>query len=297
MRGALVKPEWFGDYRSMTARGIATDVGALLNVALGYSDAASLYALARARTSWQEARTKATVSTSAHAVRLIVAGVVDGPLPYFALDPLLVGETDAALAAHVTRASVAIHPQRIKDRRPEEFEGVDSIVSMLHSGLLACPAGAVSGLLSLGDPRVVSRVRGVLEALPDEGLIVLHAGLEGGLVKAVIELFLDWVDEAHTPTRAELICRSLLDWVTTDPAGGVAVARCRLPDENEPLSVERINSWSQMDYAQIVGARLASLIETKPDVASLGELAERWDLNRPVLAGSSGDPDKPTKRQ
>lgn len=204
--------------------------------------------------------------------------VTQGHATVFALVPFLLADTDHRVVSSAT-IDIAMLMRRTNG---DPLTGPKFLVDLVEDEDTddARKLGILSGLILLGDERILPLVRGRWRALASaEHRRRLAAATSGYVATLLIEFLLDWLEQTTEEGDIGAIAGSLARMPELAQGGRVVEVRRCFPcfDAGPEGPVHIVRAWSFGDYADIVRPRLEPLIAKESEPKVIPFILEAWN--------------------
>ena len=198
-----------------------------------------------------------------------------GSTTVLALMPFLQHEPDASIVQSAALAFAAHMPLAAGD----PMTGPRTIAALVpHADDDAVRVGLISGLLALGDRRVLPVLRGLWRHLGPEAREALTRQSLPFACASTVEFLLDWLEDADEEGFG--IAAAMLARLPADGNGRVLDLRRRFPAnvDGDEIGIEVVGEWTAADFGARIAPRLADLERRENEPRVLPAVRAAWSV-------------------
>jgi hypothetical protein len=205
----------------------------------------------------------------------VTEAVTGGATNILALLPFLQHETSVAILSRAAQSFATLMPLTNGD----EMTGPRTLVSMLeHADSPAVQAGLVTGLLQLGDRRVLEHLQGAWHKLEPEARVLITRLDTPFAYAGLIEWLVAWLEDADEDSREGIA--ALLARLPALGRGRVLDVMRKFPENarDDRPEIEVTGEWSAAEFAQRLQARLRSLAKREEVSRHMPAVLAAWGV-------------------
>lgn len=198
-----------------------------------------------------------------------------GSTTVLALMPFLQHEPDASIVQSAALAFAAHMPLTAGD----PMTGPRTIAALVpHADDDAVRVGLISGLLALGDRRVLPVLRGLWRHLGPEAREALTRQSLPFACASTVEFLLDWLEDADEEGFG--IAAAMLARIPADGNGRVLDLKRRFPAnlDGDEIGIEVVGEWTAADFGARIAPRLADLERRENEPRVLPAVRAAWSV-------------------
>lgn len=214
--------------------------------------------------------------------REVLQCVLSGQISAQALLPFLRVDSDSSVVSTATVDLAMLWP--IKNDDP--LTGPKTIVAMISKGEMENPAGALAGLLLLGDHRVNQLLWDLRDFLENSGLGVVAGAGSGYLSASTIEFWLKWLEEIVDDPDKEgtfgVIAAALTNSVEALEVPMVIEAERNFCPPSPDHGVRVLSQWTLSEYFERMRPRLMALSERESEPKLIPHVIAAWAQATPT---------------